>query len=457
MRGKRTTGDGPGAPGRSLRQRITVGILGVTAVAVLLFALPLAAAVNQLYRDEEIARLQRDATRVAALVPDNPVSPTNQVQLPGSAARDSRMGLYAPGGDRVAGHGPSRSQIARAGSDGRVHQGAEDGQLVVTVPVPSDRDVVAVVRAAVPSSAVSDRTERTLGAMILLGLVVLGVAALLARRQARRIAAPLERLTQSARALGDGNFAIPADSSGIREADAASEALRDTAAHIGRLLERERAFSADASHQLRTPLTGLLLGLESALERPDADLRAAIDTAVTRGQHLQTTIDDLLSLRGDRRQPGALDVEEHVRAAGERWQAQLTAQSRRLDIDVRPGLPAVLASGAAVRQILDVLLDNALQHGSGTVSVVADDVGEGVAIEVGDEGGGAPADPDGVFEGRAIASGHGIGLALAQSLAEADGGRLIIRQAGAKNAYALLLPAANPLVVSPVVDHESSS
>src|SRR5205807_7988675 len=114
--------------------------------------------------------------------------------------------------------------------------------------------------------------------------------------QAVRLAAPLERLTRVARALGDGDFTVRAERSGVREADTASQALEDTAAQLGTLLDRERAFSSDVSHQLRTPLTALLVGLESALARPHADLRPVQRDALSRGAHLRTILDDLFSL-----------------------------------------------------------------------------------------------------------------------------------------------------------------
>src|SRR5205807_6734297 len=114
--------------------------------------------------------------------------------------------------------------------------------------------------------------------------------------QAVRLAAPLERLTRVARALGDGDFTVRAERSGVREADTASQALEDTAAQLGTLLDREQAFSSDVSHQLRTPLTALMVGLESALTRPDADPRTALRDALSRSEHLSDTVEDLISL-----------------------------------------------------------------------------------------------------------------------------------------------------------------
>ncbi len=434
-----------------MRRRIATGILAVTSLAVLLFALPLAVAIDRLHQDEQLARLQRDATRIVSLIPDNPISSASRVEVPSSAASDALIGIYTPTGARAGGGGPAVSPITAATRDGRVHQGRERGQLTVAVPVPSDGHVVAVVRAAVPSSVVRGRSERSWVAMVALGLVILGLAALLARRQAGRIAAPLERLTVAARALGDGNFIIAAERSGIHEADAASAALRDTAARLGELLDRERAFSADASHQLRTPLTGLLLGLEAALEEKDPDLRAAARNAIERGRHLQATIDHLLSLRRDAHsRSGSVDLGPELSAAAERWQRMFAPQHRRLLVSVPAVLSPVRTSVAALQQILDVLLDNALTHGAGEARIAAHERGDAVTVEVVDEGPGLSGDPESAFTRRAaLARGHGIGLALARSLAEAEGGRLLVRDIGPKPVFALFLPAADTVAAAP--------
>ena len=148
-----------------------------------------------------------------------------------------------------------------------------NGELVVAVPVTDGAAVIGVVRAASNYSGVRLRIVGTWAAMLGLDLAAIGATLLVARRQARRLAAPLEALSRTAAQLGGGNFGARTQPSGIPEIDAAGRSLDTTAARLGAMVSRERAFSADASHQLRTPLTGLRLGLETALERPGSDLR----------------------------------------------------------------------------------------------------------------------------------------------------------------------------------------
>jgi signal transduction histidine kinase len=265
----------------------------------------------------------------------------------------------------------------------------------------------------------------------------------LARRQAVHLAAPLERLTQVARALGDGDFTVRAERFGVREADTASQALEDTAGQLGQLLDRERAFSSDVSHQLRTPLTALMVGLESALTRPDADLRPALQDALSRTEHLSDTIQDLISLV---RRPGfagpPVDLGALLDDVGARWDTLLAARGRRLSRVTEPQLPRSLAPPAAVRQILDVLISNALWHGDGTVTIEAHAAGTQVAIDVSDQGDGLPAEPADLLAAAERADGHGRGLPLAHALAVAAGGSLMVRQAAPQPVFRLLLAAA---------------
>jgi len=428
-----------------LRRRIARSALGITGLALLLFALPLAVAVQQLYRGQQLARLQQDATRMVALVPDNPITAGSRLAVPGDVSDQSLIGIYTPAGDRVGGAGPLRSRTAAAARDAGVHRGDEAGQLAVAVPVSSDRATVAVIRAAVPADSLWRWVAGSWAAMAALAAAVLAVAAVLSRRQGRRIAQPLERLTEAARALGEGDFTVTAVRSGITEADQASAALAATATRLGRLLERERAFSADASHQLRTPLTGLILGLESALQRPGADLHAATRDAVARGVQLQRTIEDLLRLARDTPpSPRGIDLLTELETAELSWGPTYADAGRTLLLNVPQILSPVRGSCGAVRQILGVLLDNALRHGSGTVSVTAVDMDDAIAVDIGDQGPGLTGDPETVFVRRARGTdSHGIGLPLARSLAEADGGRLFVHRACPAPIFTLLLPAAD--------------
>ena len=420
------TGNAPA--GRPLRRRVLVAIVGVAASAVVLFALPLAVAMQRLYRDEAIVSLERDATRISAAVPDDIARRPKPVPLVTHVSRRLTVGVYTLDGRRVTGRGPDSSPVAGRAADGEVHERVEHGLLTVSAPVASDESIVAVIRVATPYQRVYARAERAWLLMGALALLVVGLAAVVARRQAARLAAPLEGLTRDAQALGSGDFSIRAKSVGVREADDASRALEATARRLGDVLQRERDFSAHVSHQLRTPLTGLLLGLEAGLAEDDP--RAVIRTAMERGEHLQEIIEDLVRLsRGSAADRGVLDVP-----------ALLDEVRSRADVSVHvpDGLPEVRASAAAVRQIVHVLLDNAVTHGRPPVTVSATDLGNGIAIDVADAGPGIPEGAD-VF--RAPVDGHGLGLALARSLAEAEGGRLIIRRS-APPTFSLLLPAA---------------
>jgi signal transduction histidine kinase len=427
--------------GVPLRRRVLASILAVTTLAVVLFALPLGLAVQRLYRTEAVTTLQQEATRIAAVVPDG--IPGVHVRLPrGASSQASVVGVYDTAGQRVAGSGPSRSVLAAGGGKSQVRTAMEGVDLAVVAPIPSDQKAAGTVRAAISYSSVTARVYQAWAAMALFALAALALAAVVARRQAVRLAAPLERLTIAARALGDGDFTIRAEHSGVREADSASQALQDTATHLGGLIERQRAFSSDVSHQLRTPITALMVGLESALERPGADPRSALRDALARSEHLSAIVEDLVSLA---RQPGfvAIPVDtgallEDIRA---QWDAPLASRGRRLAAAAAaPHPPRCLAPPAAVRQILDVLISNALWHGDGTVTIEACEAGPVVVIDVSDEG---PGLPDGLPAGLAErADGHGRGLPLAQSLATAAGGRLDLRRAAPYPVFRLSLPSA---------------
>jgi signal transduction histidine kinase len=428
--------------GRQLVRTRIVGLaVWVSVLTVALFGVPLAVAVWRYALVDERSDLERTANSVAIAVAADVLreDPVDDSAWTG----DTKIGVYDDDGNRIAGKGPTDggSPVSDA-LDGDPGVDTEGGNLVVAVPVSHDADVIGAVRAMAPRGTVVQQVAFTWAGMVALAALVITAVWLVARRQARRLALPLEQLSLAARRLGDGDFSVRTRPEDIAEIDAVGASLNTTAARLDDLLARERAFSADASHQLRTPLAGLRLRLEAALERSDNDLRPAIRASLADADRLEQTIDELLALARDTRSTSAQPVDLDVLLAeiDRDWRARLARDGRTMQVLRDPRTPPPLASVAAVRQVLRVLLDNAALHGAGTVTVVVRESTDAVAIDVSDNGPGIPMPEPELFARRTgRATGHGIGLALARRLAEAEGGRLYLTRP-APPTFTLLLP-----------------
>jgi signal transduction histidine kinase len=423
-----------------MSRRIVAAIVGITTLAVTAFGVPLGITVANLYRDEAISQLQRDANRGVAEV-SVPPSPTDQPELP-APTDGAILAIYDAGGRRIAGVGPDAADDAVTSAvKGSVTRDSVGGMLVVATPVASDENLVAVVRAARPESSITNRVHRAWLAMsALAGMIVLAAAAL-ARWQARRLSRPVADLAASATRLGDGDFNVRTPNSGIKELDAAGAALDTTADRLGDLLQRERAFSAHASHQLRTPVTGLRIQLETAAMEGGPDVGAVVSDALQSVEQLEHTIDDLIAL-GRHTDPdrGTVDIDDVFDGIRQRWHGPLAQQGRVLRTVATERTGNVSASAAAVRQIVEVLVANAAEHGAGTVTVTARDAGGATAIDVTDEGAGIATTRD-VFSAHPNGdTSRGIGLGLARALAATEGGRLVLASRSQPTTFRLLMP-----------------
>lgn len=399
----------------TLRSQVRRAIALTVTVAVLLFGVPLAVVLDRLIHTTALTGLQRDATRAVAGVPDNALEANSHVTVP-LGVGDAQIGVYDARGIRVAGVGPARSVLAGRVADGREHDGQDAGALAVVVPVLSDTTVAGSVRAALPSTTLRERVLRAWGLLALLALGVVVVAVVLARRAARRISVPFEQITSAALQLGEGRYDLGLPVWGIEEADAAGAALRDSAAAIDRLISHERDFVRHVSHQLRTPLTAALLALQA--HPPD------VPAALERTRQLATTIEDLLALRvvagADSCAPTLVSSD-----AVARW----STTARPVTLRSEDATLRAAVSAAALRQALDILLDNAVRHGSGPVTVTVERYGDLVVVEVADQGAGFPAD-----------AAFGTGLQLAHGIAQRVGGSLLVRRSAPHPRVALLLP-----------------
>jgi signal transduction histidine kinase len=425
-----------------VRTRILTSSVVAAVVAVLLFGVPLAFAVGRLFADEERSELERVALRAAARLSADDFVAGHRLRL-GGVDSTVLVAVYRPDGRKVVGRGPvvADQAVRTALRTGRVSDGSDEGVLVVAVPVTAAEQVIGATRAASTPGEVRGRVGGTWLAMTGLALLAVLCATVLAAMAARRLARPLQELEKVAEDLGSGDLTSRASPSGVGEIDRTGQALNRTAQRLEDMLARERSFTSRASHQLRTPLTSLRLGLESALEN-DGDLHLAAREAIASADRLSDTVDDVLALaRGVPEQGQLLDVAALLAGVQDRWQAPLAAAGRELVVVELPH-PRTSASAPAVRQILEVLLDNALRHGRGRVTVTARDGGGAVALDVADEGvlpPGGSLVPSPVEEATTPPGGHRLGLRMAASLAEGVGGRLVHAHTESTTRMTLLL------------------
>jgi signal transduction histidine kinase len=423
-----------------VRRRIVVAIVLVAAASVALFALPLAVAVRDDYRDEELLRLQRDAVAATRAI-DVSRAAGDPIELPETA---DQLGVYDRAGQRIAGSGPSGGDapVMATLRSGRPDDRAQGGELVASVPLVVAERVTGAVRIARDDASVTSRTRRAWLTLVGLAVVVVALAGAAAVVIARRLAAPLDRILGTARRLGDGDFTARAHPSGVPELDAIGQVLEITARRLDELLSRERAFSADASHQLRTPLAALRIELEAMELREDAPPELA--PALAQVERLQTTIDTLLAVARDApRMRRSFALTELVAGVEERWRGLLAGAGRPLRLVIEEADAVATGSPAVILEILSVLLSNAAEHGAGAVTLTVRRAAPGwVAIDVADEGPGMVGPAKAIFE-RGVGSaqaGHGIGLALARALADAEGARLSLTRAVPHPVFSLLLP-----------------
>ncbi len=438
-----------------MRRRLLLSTLAVVAAAVALFGAPLAVAIGVLQRNAALDVLQREAVSIQVLLNEQPELLARADELARLAAEfDLRLVLIEPTdrGTVIADTGEgavpfSQAQLNAALASGetlRVQSGGVLGVATALRVGPLEQVLVAVE----PDADVRHDVGRTRLSLVLLAFVALGTATLFALWQGQRLAAPLEALARSARRLGDGDFSARAPRSGLPEPDDVAAALDTTATRLAAMLERSQSFSADASHQLRTPLTALRLDLE-ALGASGAD-PVLVAAAVVEADRLEATIHELLALAEAPRGDDHVDVRELARERLDAWQALARAQGREVVLDAAP-VPPVRARAAALGQSLQVLLDNALEYGAGTITVSVAEVAGGVRLCVADEGRGIPPErEEGLFEdgrtpARADAAGRvahlGRGLPLARSLVEAEGGRMLLERARPGAVLCLLLPS----------------
>lgn len=396
-----------------MRRRLIQSTLAVVLVVIAVFGVSLVIVETRTISSSAQERVDSEAVRLVSIV-DSRILGDERISA--DVLRDQvAEGRYAV--IEIPGRAPIEIGERPTGD---VIQSKEDGDQGETVTVKE------------PRSSVTREVGRTLLIIALVALLAVVAAVLLAVRQANRLASPLTDLAETAERLGSGDPRPRHKRYGVPELDRVADVLDASAERIARMLTAERRLAADASHQLRTPLTALSMRLEEITLTDDPDtVKEEATIALSQVERLTDVVERLLTNSRDPRNGSAVsfDLDEVIKQQLEEWRPAYRSAGRAIVSSGKRHLRAVGTPGA-VAQVLAALIENSLMHGGGTVALRTRVTGNQAVIEVTDEGPGIPADLGARIFERAI-SGHnstGIGLAVARDLAEADGGRLEMLQ-----------------------------
>ncbi|GHJ39581.1 ATP-binding protein [Streptomyces sp. TS71-3] len=395
-----------------MRRRLINSTLAVVLVVIAVFGVSLVIVETRTISNSAHERVDSEAVRLVSIVNSRLLTDR---QITGDILKDQVAERYAvieiPGRDPIEIGSRPVGDVIRSDAQG-------DRGETVTVEE--------------PESTVTEEVGRTLLIIGAVAALAVAAAVLLAVRQANRLTSPLTDLAETAERLGSGDPRPRHKRYAVPELDRVADVLDGSAERIARMLTAERRLAADASHQLRTPLTALSMRLEEITLTDDLDtVKEEATVALTQVERLTDVVERLLTNSRDPRAGNAVefDLDEVIKQQIEEWRPAYRSAGRAIINSGKQHLRAVGTPGA-VAQVLAALIENSLMHGGGTVALRTRVTGNQAVIEVTDQGPGVPTDLGARIFERTISGRNstGIGLAVARDLAEADGGRLEMLQ-----------------------------
>ena len=447
----------------SFRARLLLAAFYLLTAVVLALAIPLALTVERRADSDFESAVLGDAAILAARVSDLVVTAGNRVgsrpptrldRIVGESARargqrvvvTDASGRVVADSDGAESRGvfyatPDRPELRAALFQGRIDTRTRFSEtlgedlLLVTVPVVDRERVVGAVRISARTEEIEAGVRESWLRLAVLGAVVIlagvAVAWLLVRPLGRQVRA----LSEASARLGRGELDTRAAEEGPAELQSLARSFNRMATDLTGSIEAQREFVANASHQLRTPLTGIRLRLEAiAAEGGPAGKQA--EKAEAELDRLTALVDDLLALARATSvdsPAGSVDLAALATEAGDRWRESATTSGKRLAVSAH-GHPAVWASREDLAHVLDNLIDNALRYAppGAEIRVEAALRDGSASLSVADTGPGiAPEDRDNVFDrfyrgasGRRAGPGTGLGLAIVAELVRRWGGEV---------------------------------
>jgi signal transduction histidine kinase len=411
-----------------VRRRLVLLSLATTVLVVVSLLVPLGLLVKEQAANRAIVDAENEAQSVAGLVALAAAVGNAPVADVVGLLPDGTVVVLADGsmmGDATEGQGDLVDQAAETGS---TVAGYVPGGWEIALPVVGTNGV------AVVDSFVTDETlgQGVVGAWALLttlGLVLIGVAVLVADRIGRGLVGPIEDLADSAHRLAEGDLSTRVEPTEPEEIREVGEAFNHMASRLDGLLQEERESAADLSHRLRTPLTSLRLQAESLTgESERRSMIAQVD-------RMERAMDRVIELARSREGRGAeCDINLVVARRVEFWKVLADEQARRLSVDLTDDLGNVNRSEEDVEAVVDILIDNVFSHtdkGTG-FGVASGRNSDGVWLEVWDEGIGFGS-ADRLGRGVSGAGSTGLGLDIVRKIAgsvdanDRPGGGAVVR------------------------------
>jgi signal transduction histidine kinase len=460
-----------------MRWRLALVLVGFTTLVLLVQNIPLASYLRTVEKERIIANLQGNAyilaaTSIPAVLPLPPTTGLTAKAAQDQALANLRAQVVAISAET---NGVvvvvDKDGFAIASSEGRVGEDyrnrpeillalgkapdpTQPGKFLPPAPSADERPsatlgeplvfsavptragslVLGAVRISYPLSKINDKVNDGLRGLGLAALITLLCAVVIAALVSATVTRRIRRLRDAAEQLAEGDLDARAElTGGGGEIEELAQSFNTMADRVQGVVESQRGFAGDASHQLRTPLTALRLRLDRAADlMPDDDPAIdQVDAARDEIDRLQRLIDGLLVLaRADNRdqQLVAIDVSQIAVDRVEAWQALADERSVTIQLDA-PGMAVALLVPSAAEQIIDNYIDNALEvvpEGSLLLVTVRSEPG-GVTLMVDDQGPGLPPEDrerafDRFWRGTQDGEGSGLGLAVVASLVTAGGG-----------------------------------
>jgi signal transduction histidine kinase len=429
-------------------KRLLAGYIAIVLVLAAALAIPFGIVFAQRQREQFAVALERDAV-VLATIYEDALQHDLEINAAPADVYAQRTGVRVVvvdvEGDSVidtADDTPrsfsSRPEMESAlsgerFSGTRYSQTLQEELFVVSVPVASGSHVYGAVRLTVFNDDVEEQVRKLWLSLGLVVIVAVGATAVVAFAVARSVTRPISRLNETASRIAEGDLSARADiADAPPELSELASTFDDMADRVEMLVESQRAFVADASHQLRTPLTALRLSLENLIARAPAGEAEALDVIVIEAERLSLLVDQLLELsREGEVRTDSVDVVDVVETRANLWAPVAVERGIELGVDITaPDGCDALAVPGALEQVLDNLVDNALRYtpegGSVTISVTSSD-SRSCAVEVRDSGPGVTDEDlprlfDRFWRGPSDEPGSGLGLAIVAHLVNQSGG-----------------------------------